>query len=89
MLETLLFPGGTWSWFALFWFLMGVMGTLVFLCLVIAPFFIWKYSRQTANNTHNTMMYSKHLLEMMESRLAAIEAAIPSKDSDKERHDNE
>jgi heme/copper-type cytochrome/quinol oxidase subunit 2 len=85
MLETLFFPGGTWSWFALFWFLLGVMGTLVFLCLVIAPFFIWKYTRQTAHNTHNTMMYSKHLLEMTATRLTAIETALSSPTCDKEQ----
>ncbi len=84
MLETLFFPGGTWSWFALFWFLLGVMGTLVFLCLVIAPFFIWKYSRQTARNTHNSMIYSKHLLDMMETRLTAIETSLSFTQSDKE-----
>ncbi|WP_462323673.1 hypothetical protein [Desulfoplanes sp.] len=89
MVESLFFPGGTWSWFALFWFLLGVMGTLVFLCLVIAPFFIWKYSRQTAQNSHNTMMYSKHLLEMVEMRLTAIETALTSQDNEKESHDSE
>jgi hypothetical protein len=60
------------------------MGTLVFLCLVIAPFFIWKYSRQTARNTHNSMIYSKHLLDMMETRLTAIETSLSSTQSDKE-----
>jgi uncharacterized SAM-binding protein YcdF (DUF218 family) len=89
MLETFFFPGGTWSWFALFWFLLGAMTILVILCLVIAPFFIWKYSRQTAQNTHNTMMYAKHLLEMTQTRLAAIEAELASKASSKESSHHE
>ncbi|GAU08779.1 hypothetical protein [Desulfoplanes formicivorans] len=89
MLETFFFPGGTWNWFALFWFLLGAMGTLVVLCLVIAPFFIWRYARQTASNTHNTMVYAKHLLEMTQTRLAAIEAVLASRTSDKESHHNE
>ena len=89
MLETFFFPGGTWNWFALFWFLLGAMTVLVILCLVIAPFFIWKYTRQTAQNTHNTMMYAKRLLEMTQTRLDAIEAVLGSKTSSKESHHHE
>ncbi len=86
ILQTLFFPGGTWSWFALFWFLLGALGMLVFLCLVLAPFFIWKYAKETARNTHNTMMYSKHLLEMVDTRLQAIETAQRAPAREKE-HD--
>ena len=83
--QTLFFPGGTWSWFALFWFILGALGMLVFLCLVIAPFFIWKYAKETARNTHNTMMYSKHLLETVHAGLQAVETAHPSPVQEKEQ----
>jgi len=87
--QSLLFPGGTWSWFALFWLLIGAMGMLTLLCLVIAPFFIWNYTKKIAQNTHNTMMYSKHLLEMTDARLQAIETTLTSPEKEKEQQNHE
>jgi hypothetical protein len=89
LFQTLLFPGGTWSWFVLFWLRIGAMGMLTFLCLVITPFFIWNYTKQIAQNSHNTIMYSKHLLEMTDARLRGIETALTSPQKKKEQHNHE
>ncbi|MDD2218759.1 MAG: hypothetical protein PHO79_00865 [Desulfoplanes sp.] len=62
---------------------------LTLLCLVIAPFFIWRYTKQIAQNSHNTMMYSKHLLEMTDARLLKIETALTSPEKEKEQHTHE